>query len=252
MTDSAADAFRSQMAGFRWAQGAQTGSSLPAPAAQPRTAGGFGATLAALPARVGEAAGLSAYVPLRSSEHTDEEEAMLSLSRWERCVATPLLTCTLHSAGADPCSPASFPACPCPRLLGFLACIAGSAVCFFFSFVFASPVFLTIRPHKFAFAFTAGSMLFFFGFAILSGPMAYLQHLCARPRLPFTLAYFGTMALTLYLALGPRYILPTMIAAAAQVIALLAYLAAYFPGGTTTLRFAGSLVARGGMSLLPI
>lgn len=81
MTDSTASSFRSQMAGFRWAQSAQ--NSLPAPASQARN-GGIGSTLASWAGSVGEAAGLSAYVPLRSAEHTDEEEARLSLSRWER------------------------------------------------------------------------------------------------------------------------------------------------------------------------
>lgn len=46
--------------------------------------------------------------------------------------------------------------------------------------------------------------------------------------------------------------LPSLIAAAVQVISLLTYLAAYFPGGVTTLRYGGSMILRGGASLLPI
>jgi len=34
------------------------------------------------------------------------------------------------------------------------------------------------------------------------GPWAYVQHLASGPRLPFTAAYFGSIALTLYFSLG--------------------------------------------------
>ncbi len=38
---------------------------------------------------------------------------------------------------------------------------------------------------------------------------------------------------------------------ATQVVALLSYIAAYFPGGTQTLRFGGAMALRGAGSLLP-
>jgi Got1/Sft2-like family len=34
------------------------------------------------------------------------------------------------------------------------------------------------------------------------GPWQYLQHLTSGPRLPFTTAYFGSIALTIYFAVG--------------------------------------------------
>lgn len=34
------------------------------------------------------------------------------------------------------------------------------------------------------------------------GPMQYAQHLTTGTRLPFTAAYFGTIALTMYFAVG--------------------------------------------------
>lgn len=34
------------------------------------------------------------------------------------------------------------------------------------------------------------------------GPWAYATHLMSAPRLPFTAAYFGSIALTLYFSLG--------------------------------------------------
>lgn len=65
-------------------------------------------------------------------------------------------------------------------------------------------------------------------------------------------SYLTSLALTLYFALGPRTTLPTLISGAVQVVALVTYLAAYFPGGVTTLRYGGSMAARGLGSLLPI
>ncbi|EDP41840.1 hypothetical protein MGL_3842 [Malassezia globosa CBS 7966] len=140
--------------------------------------------------------GLSAYVPLRSVERTNEEEAYISLSHWD-------------------------------RFLGFIACLVGSALCFLFSFLFVQPPILLARPHKFALAFTLGSLLFMIG-------------------------YMTSMALTLYFALGAQKRLPTVLFAIMQIGCLLTYLANYFPGGVTTLRYAGTLIARGSTSILPI
>ncbi|PKI83664.1 hypothetical protein MVES1_002461 [Malassezia vespertilionis] len=164
--------------------------------------------------------GLSGYVPLRSADRSNEEEAYLSLSHWE-------------------------------RFLGFLMCIAGSGVCFLFSFIFLTPPILALKPHKFALAFTLGSILFMVGFAVLSGPMAHFRHLTSPERLPFSIAYISSMIGTLYFALGPQWRLVTFLFAIIQIVALLFYLAAYFPGGVTTLRYAGTLFTRGS-SLLPI
>lgn len=44
-------------------------------------------------------------------------------------------------------------------------------------------------------------MLFLASFAAVMGPMNYLYHLCSAPRLPFTLAYCGSIVLTLVFAL---------------------------------------------------
>lgn len=43
----------------------------------------------------------------------------------------------------------------------------------------------------------------------LMGPFVYMRHLISGSRLPFTAAYFGSIALTLYFAIGvssPSYI----------------------------------------------
>ncbi|UZJ52495.1 hypothetical protein CBS101457_001815 [Exobasidium rhododendri] len=208
--NTAENSFRSQLTGFRWAQG-RTDDSRPGNA----NTGGAGSYLSTI------SNSISGYVPLRSAERSNEEEAYLSLSRWE-------------------------------RFLGFLACLAGSAVCFMFSFIFLNPIILAARPHKFALAFSMGSLLFMVGFSLLSGPLTHLKHILSKERLPFSSAYFGSLGLTIYFALGPRWLLPTLAAAIVQVLSLITYLAAYFPGGTTTLRYGGSMILRGGASLLPI
>ena len=40
------------------------------------------------------------------------------------------------------------------------------------------------------------------------GPIQYAQHLTSGSRLPFTAAYFGTIALTMYFAVGVSSISP--------------------------------------------
>jgi hypothetical protein len=49
-----------------------------------------------------------------------------------------------------------------------------------------------------------------------------------------------------------RSTLGTLVASIVQVIALLSYFAAYFPGGITTLRFGGQMLLRGAGTVLPI
>ena len=37
---------------------------------------------------------------------------------------------------------------------------------------------------------------------MLMGPIVYIKHLTSEPRLPFTLVYFGSIGLTLFMAIG--------------------------------------------------
>ncbi|SCV73176.1 BQ2448_7101 [Microbotryum intermedium] len=163
---------------------------------------------------------ISGAIPLRSSERTNEEEAYFALSRWE-------------------------------RFSGFLICTAGAALCFFIAFFIGLPL-LALKPRKFAVSFSLGSILFMVGFAILQGPLAHLKHICTAERLPFTAAYFGSLALTLYFAVGRQAYLPTLIFAIVQCAALVSYFVAYFPGGMQTLQFGSRMALRGAGSLLPV
>jgi len=198
--------FRSNLSHFRWARGV-TDDSQAADAGNSRNP--F--------SRFYNAVG-GAYIPLRSSENSNEEEAYFALSRWE-------------------------------RLLGFLSCLAGAAVCFGIAF-FTLPL-LAIRPAKFALSFSLGSLLVMFGFSVLIGPVNHLMHLISKERLPFSAAYLSSLGLTLYFALGPHSYFGCLMGAVVQVIALLSYVVAYFPGGTQTLHFGGQMALRGVGTLLP-
>ncbi|KAH8105323.1 ER-to-golgi vesicle protein transport Sft2 [Cristinia sonorae] len=158
------------------------------------------------------------YIPLRSSERSNEDEAYFALSRWE-------------------------------RLLGFGGCLLGAAVCFFVAFL-TLPL-LAIRPAKFALAFSLGSLLVMFGFSVLIGPLNHVKHLISTERLPFSVTYFVSLGLTLYFSLGAHSYFGSLICAIIQVVALVSYVLAYFPGGTQTLRFGSQMALRGAGSLLP-
>ncbi|PCH43028.1 ER-to-golgi vesicle protein transport Sft2 [Wolfiporia cocos MD-104 SS10] len=206
MSSSAEQSFRSNLSQFRWAQGGDTAAQGQDAGLQP---GRF--------TRFYNAIG-GGYIPLRSTERSNDEEAYFALSRWE-------------------------------RLLGFGGCLLGAAVCFFVAFL-TLPL-LALRPAKFALAFSLGSLLVMFGFSVLIGPINHIKHLVSRERLPFSVAYVGSLALTLYFSLGAHSYLGSLIGAVIQVIALVSYVLAYFPGGTTTLRFGSQMALRGAGNILP-
>ncbi|KAF8064190.1 Got1/Sft2-like family-domain-containing protein, partial [Lyophyllum atratum] len=198
--------FRSNLSQFRWARGNTDDSQPAAPAAAGNPFSRFYNAVA------------GDYIPLRSTERSNEDEAWFALSSWE-------------------------------RLLGFGGCLVGATVCFFVSFL--TLPFLAVRPTKFALSFSLGSLLVMFGFSVLIGPINHLKHLVSAERLPFSVVYFASLGLTLYFSLGPKSYFGSLICGAVQVVALVAYVLAYFPGGTQTLRLGGQLALRGAGSLLP-
>ncbi|KAG8215254.1 ER-to-golgi vesicle protein transport Sft2 [Butyriboletus roseoflavus] len=221
---STEQSFHNNLSQFRWARGV-TDDSQPAQPTQPSNP--FSRFYNAV---AGD------YVPLRSSEHSNEDEARFALSRWE-------------------------------RLLGFGACLIGACVCFFFAFL--GLPWLPVRPAKFVLAFSMGSLLVMVGFSVLIGPINHVKHLLSKERLPFSVIYFASLGLTLYFALGARSQLGTLLAGIVQVwsltrrfpfvmltpcfqvVSLVAYVLAYFPGGTQTLRFGGQIALRSAANLLP-
>ncbi|KAJ5099019.1 hypothetical protein N7532_006020 [Penicillium argentinense] len=144
--------------------------------------------------------------PLPAANRRDEEDTFFALSRWD-------------------------------RMLIFAACNLGAAVCFMLCF-FLFPV-LTLKPRKFAILWSVGSVLFLLSWAVLMGPWSYAKHLVSGPRLPFTAAYFGSIALTLYFAIGLQSLILTAFSSVFQLCALVWYLVSYFPMGSTGLQYMG-------------
>jgi len=145
--------------------------------------------------------------PLPAPSRREEEEGWFALSRWD-------------------------------RLLVFGGLNIAAAAMFATCFALAATGILIVKPRKFAILWSMGSVLFLASWAVMMGPLQYVQHLLSGPRLPFTAAYFGSIALTLYFSLGLHSTILTFVAAIAQLVALLWYLVSYFPMGSTGLRFA--------------
>jgi hypothetical protein len=105
--------FRANLSQFRWARGNTDDSQ---PATQPAQGGNpFSRFYNAV---AGD------YIPLRSSEQSNEDEAWFALSRWERCVFKTVKDILANTENAVS-----------SRLLGFGGCLIGAAICFFVSFM---------------------------------------------------------------------------------------------------------------------
>ncbi|EJU00630.1 SFT2-domain-containing protein [Dacryopinax primogenitus] len=206
--------FRASLSQFRWSRGPNDDSGAATGSGAGGTSSGWSNPLT----KISTTLGLPSYIPLRSGQTSNEEEAYFALSRWE-------------------------------RLVGFAGCLLGAVICFFVAF-FTLPM-LAIRPQKFALSFSLGSALVMSGFMILMGPINQIKHLFSKERIPFTLAYFSSLGLTIFFSVGYRSYVGSLVSAIVQIIALLSYVMAYFPGGITTLRFGGQMLMRGAGSVLP-
>ncbi|KNZ45856.1 uncharacterized protein VP01_773g7 [Puccinia sorghi] len=251
------ESFRINMSGFKWARGASSAAHA-SPAATP----------VADSSRLSRfTSSMSAYVPLRSNERSNEEEAY---------PPPPLLSSQFFPLFSRAEGPSFFfyryyALSRWERTIGFLMCTTGAMICFIISF-FTLPLLAVmsrlseshhdisskkkkntdIKPRKFAVSFSLGSMLFMTGFMVLQGPMQHLQHIFSTARLPFTLSYLLSLVATLYFAIVLHSYLGTLISGLIQVIVLVIYFMAYFPGGLTTLRFMGNIGLRGASSYLPV
>lgn len=111
---------------------------------------------------------------------------------------------------------------------------------------------LIFAARKFSILFTFGSLFIIISFAILLGPVNHLKHQFSKERLPFTVAYFGTLMATLYMALVVQSTILTTIFAFMQGIALLWYVLTYIPGGQTGLMFFSKMAASTVTNSLPV
>ena len=121
------------------------------------------------------------------------------------------------------------------RIFGFLTSL-GLGV-FFFSFATVYVPVIVLKARKFALLFSLGSLFTLGSFSFLWGPWNHIKHLFGKERLPFTSVYFGTLAATLYFALGLQSYLLTTMAAVCQVLALLWFVISYIPGGKYGLQY---------------
>ncbi|XP_065061556.1 uncharacterized protein LOC135688572 [Rhopilema esculentum] len=128
------------------------------------------------------------------------------------------------------------------RIVGFFTLLVMGIFCFGMAGLLMP--FMVLKARKFVLMYTMGSFFTIGSFSVLWGPVAHMKHLCSYTRLPFTLAYFGTMFATLYSALLLKKTLLTLIFATLQIVALAWYVFSYVPGGTTGMKFFSKLCAQ--------
>lgn len=137
----------------------------------------------------------------------------------------------------------SDPICPAlsrkQRLIGFAVCVFTGIMCFSLAAMYA-PL-LVLKARKFSLLYSLGSLFMINSFSFLWGPWIHMKHLFTKDRLPFTIAYFGSLFATLYFAMWLRSTVLTVVAAVVQIIALTWYIVSYIPGGQAGLRFISSL-----------
>eukprot|EP00116_Pleurobrachia_bachei_P009651 sb/3469913/ len=136
------------------------------------------------------------------------------------------------------------------RLMGFLACLMGGSLFFSISLIYLP--FILLKARKFALLFSLGSVFTMASFSLLWGPV----NLLSRARLPFTVAYVGTLFGTIYVAMVLKSTLLTVPCAVFQLVALLWYVFSYVPGGVTGLKFLtkllGSALVKKAENILPV
>ncbi|CBN73959.1 conserved unknown protein [Ectocarpus siliculosus] len=122
------------------------------------------------------------------------------------------------------------------RFKGFVVSLLLSVAFFVLAFVIGLPM-IMLRPHKFALTFTLGSFFFMGSFAMLKGPVAHLKSMLARDRLPFTVAYVGSMGATLYACLILQSYMMVVTCSVIQLLALAWYFLSFVPGGSQGMRY---------------
>lgn len=168
---------------------------------------------------------------LDNKDQGDKEEEMFSTSYWfgEKSVG---------QVQEDPWLPSLSKT---QRIVGFFLCLLLGLFCFVVAGLCA-PL-LVLKARKFVILYTMGSIFTIGSFALLWGPYNHLKHIFSYQRLPFTLAYFGSLSATLYCAMVVKSTSITLIFATLQMVALAWYICSYIPGGTTGLKFFSKLFA---------
>ncbi|CAM9594678.1 unnamed protein product [Scytosiphon promiscuus] len=129
------------------------------------------------------------------------------------------------------------------RFKGFVVMLLLSIVFFVLAFVIGLPTIL-LRPHKFALTFTLGSLFFMGSFAMLKGPTLHLKSMLTLDRLPFSLAYVGSMGGTLYACLILQSYMMVVFFSVVQLLALTWYFLSFVPGGKQGMRYFVSAISK--------
>jgi hypothetical protein len=76
---------------------------------------------------------------------------------------------------------------------------------------------LVLKSRKFVLLFSMGSLFFIASFSFLWGFKSHMKHLISKSRLPFTIAYFGTLIATIYYSFWVKSAILTIIFAFLQI-----------------------------------
>eukprot|EP00917_Polyrhabdina_sp_WS-2016_P029864 GHVP01063615.1.p1 GENE.GHVP01063615.1~~GHVP01063615.1.p1 ORF type:complete len:239 (+),score=22.31 GHVP01063615.1:31-717(+) len=103
---------------------------------------------------------------------------------------------------------------------------------------------VVLMPQKFALLFTFGSIFIVMSLGVIKGFVPLFKHLITRERLPFTVAYFGSLIMTLVSTLWLHSYVLTLLCAIVQVFALASMVVSYFPGGVKALSYVKDLLIK--------
>lgn len=147
------------------------------------------------------------------------------------------------AAGAAPAAFEGATGLPSATQLTYFAAFLGAGVLFLALATFLFLPVIILAPAKFALTFTLGCVSVLAALASLRGWQAQLSAALQRERLPFTAGYAASVLATLYAALIAKSYLLSLACSGLQAVALAYYAAAYFPGGTDSVRYWLSMVA---------
>ncbi|XP_051133660.1 protein transport protein SFT2 [Andrographis paniculata] len=126
---------------------------------------------------------------------------------------------------------------PSGKALMYFGVLLASGVFFvFIAFSLFLPV-IVLVPQKFAICFTVGCTFIIGSLFALKGPKNQFNHMTSKERLPFTLGFIGSMAVTIYVSMVLHSYVLSVLCSVIQVLALAYYAISYFPGGSTGLKF---------------
>lgn len=179
------------------------GAPLPPPASQPSSSNGFSKRLQKLNPFRSE----SVYLE-DEDNYVTSEPGYLELSRWD-------------------------------RMMLFALTFAGSIICYLIC-IFLFPI-LSLKPRKFAFLWSLGSIFFLVSFGVLQGFKAYMEHLFSSTRMIFTVVFISSIFLTLFSSLSLKSTILSILFAVVQLISAIWYTVSYFPMGQQTLNLASGV-----------